>query len=56
MQGSLYELDFKKSFFGSHYDKMKSIKDEYDPTSLFVVPSGMGSDEWDGELVCRRHD
>jgi len=55
-EGSLYERDFKKSFFGSHYDRLKSIKDEYDPTSLFVVPSGVGSDEWDGELICRRYN
>jgi len=51
---SRYELDFKKSFFGTHYDKLKSIKDKYDPHSLFVVPFGVGSDEWDGELVCGR--
>ncbi|KAF8800845.1 FAD-binding domain-containing protein [Phlegmacium glaucopus] len=55
-EGSLHELDFKKSFFGDHYDKLETIKDKYDPTSLFVVASGVGSDEWDGELVCRRHD
>jgi len=53
-QGSLHELDFKKSFFGVHYDKLKWIKNEYDPTSLFVVASGVGSEEWDEQLVCRR--
>ncbi|KAF8811570.1 hypothetical protein BYT27DRAFT_7208317 [Phlegmacium glaucopus] len=26
-EGSLHELDFKKSFFGIHYDKLESIKD-----------------------------
>jgi hypothetical protein len=53
-EGSLHELDFKKSFFGSHYDKLKLIKDKYDPTSLFVVPAGVGSDDWDRELICKR--
>lgn len=55
-QGSLHELDFKKSFFGSHYDKLESIKVKYDPASLFVVASGVGSEKWDEELVCKLHD
>ena len=53
-QGSLYERDFKKSYFGSHYPKLKKIKETYDPSSLFVVASGVGSDEWDAELRCRK--
>ncbi|KIM38049.1 hypothetical protein M413DRAFT_13018 [Hebeloma cylindrosporum] len=53
-EGSLYERDFKKSYFGSHYPKLKKIKDKYDPSSLFVVASGVGSDEWDAELRCRK--
>ncbi|KAJ3494162.1 hypothetical protein NLJ89_g10865 [Agrocybe chaxingu] len=53
-EASLYEKDFKKSFFGSHYPKLRSIKAKYDPQSLFVVPRGVASDEWDSELRCRR--
>jgi len=52
-EGSLYELDFQKSYFGDHYNKLESIKDEYDPSSLFVVASGVGSEKWDEELICR---
>ncbi|KAF8963273.1 hypothetical protein BDZ97DRAFT_1661819 [Flammula alnicola] len=52
-EGSLHERDFKKSFFGSHYSKLKDIKTKYDPTSLFVVVSGVGSDDWDKDLRCR---
>ncbi|KAJ3505295.1 hypothetical protein NLJ89_g7493 [Agrocybe chaxingu] len=51
-EGSLYEKDFKKSFFGDHYTNLKDIKSKYDPTSLFVVPLGVGSDEWDSDLRC----
>ena len=36
-----------------HYDKLEWIKNKYDPTSLFVVASGVGSDKWDEQLVCR---
>ncbi|PPQ90234.1 hypothetical protein CVT25_012993 [Psilocybe cyanescens] len=52
-EASLHERDFKKSFFGSHYARLKDIKEIYDPTSLFVVASGIGSDDWDGALECR---
>lgn len=51
---SRYELDYKKSFYGSHYGQLKSIKEKYDPTSLFVVAFGVGSDEWDRDLECGR--
>lgn len=53
-QASLFEPDFKHSFFGSHYDALRDIKRVYDPIDLFVVAEGVGSDEWDKELRCRR--
>jgi len=52
-EASRYELNWKKSFFGSHYDKLRSIKAKYDPNSLFIVWEGVGSDEWDSSLNCR---
>ncbi|KAF9524365.1 FAD binding domain-containing protein [Crepidotus variabilis] len=51
-EGSLFERDFKKTFYGSHYTALRNIKFKYDPSSLFVVANGIGSDEWDKELVC----
>ncbi|KDR72544.1 hypothetical protein GALMADRAFT_213094 [Galerina marginata CBS 339.88] len=53
-EGSLHEHDFKKSFFGAHYSKLKDIKAKYDPSSLFVVALGVGSDDWDQNLQCLR--
>ena len=41
------------TFFGRHYDTLKEIKARYDPTGLFLVAEGVGSDEWDKELKCR---
>ncbi|KAF9450775.1 FAD-binding domain-containing protein [Macrolepiota fuliginosa MF-IS2] len=51
-EASLYEPDFRKSFFGSHYDRLRSIKRKYDPGSLFLVAEGVGSEDWDGSLIC----
>ncbi|TFK31866.1 hypothetical protein BDQ12DRAFT_693389 [Crucibulum laeve] len=52
-EASLYEKDFQKTFFGAHYKKLKAIKNKYDPKGLFIVASGVGSDDWDSSLNCR---
>lgn len=52
-EASAYEFDFKKSFFGRHYDQLKRIKNKYDPYGFFVVHEGVGSDDWDATLNCR---
>ncbi|KAK2460204.1 hypothetical protein APHAL10511_007795 [Amanita phalloides] len=54
-EASLYEKDFKKTFFGSHYDLLKKIKNEHDADDLFLVAEGVGSDDWDKSLNCRLH-
>ncbi|EAU82222.2 FAD binding domain-containing protein [Coprinopsis cinerea okayama7 len=53
-EAMLHKEDFKKSFFGSHYDRLKKIKAKVDPESLFLVPLGVGSEDWDKDLVCPR--
>ncbi|KAF5349637.1 hypothetical protein D9756_008853 [Leucocoprinus leucothites] len=52
-EASLYEPDFKKAFFGSHYNQLRQIKQKYDPKSLFIVAEGVGSEDWNGDLTCR---
>jgi hypothetical protein len=48
----LYEKDFEKTFFGSHYPRLKAIKRKYDENDLFLVAEGVGSDDWDKLLNC----
>lgn len=52
-EASLYEKDFKKTFFGSHYPRLKDIKRKYDQDDIFLVAEGVGSDDWDKSLNCR---
>ncbi|KAF9555546.1 hypothetical protein CPC08DRAFT_726336 [Agrocybe pediades] len=52
--GSLYEKEFKKSYFRSHYADLKAIKKQYDPASLFWVASGVGSEDWGEDLNWRK--
>ncbi|KAF9467718.1 hypothetical protein BDZ94DRAFT_980876 [Collybia nuda] len=52
-EASLYEENPEKTFFGSHYKKLRAIKAKYDKDSIFVVAGGVGSEDWDGSLNCR---
>ena len=53
LQASMFEPDPAHSFFGAHYDTLREIKAKYDPDDLFVVAQGVGSREWDKDLLCR---
>jgi len=53
-EASMFEPNPKFTFFGNHYDKLKAIKNLYDPIGLFVVREGVGSDDWDASLNCRK--
>ena len=47
---------WKQVFYGENYDRLKAIKDKYDPNGIFYGHTAVGSDEWtvkqDGRL-CR---
>ena len=47
------EPNFQTTFYGPNYNKLLSIKRKYDPHGLFIVNSGVGSEEWDADGFCR---
>jgi hypothetical protein len=47
------EADFQSTFFGPNYPKLSDIKTKYDPTDLFIVKAGVGSERWDKDGLCR---
>lgn len=49
-----YELDFQDSFWGENYPKLYQLKQKWDPHNLFIVRSGVGSEDWDDEGMCRK--
>ncbi|KAH7909424.1 hypothetical protein BJ138DRAFT_1155354 [Hygrophoropsis aurantiaca] len=51
-EASLFEENWQYAFFGTHYPRLKAIKDKYDPHRLFIVAEGVGSEEWDSDLNC----
>lgn len=47
------EPNWQQAFFGSHYDRLKKIKNAVDPKHLFICHQCVGSDDWDESLKCR---
>ena len=41
-----FEESWQESFWGPNYARLKTIKEKYDPTSLFFVHHGVGSENW----------
>ena len=53
-EADVREPDFQTTFFGTNYPRLRGIKDIYDPENIFIVPAGVGSEDWDEGLFCRR--
>ncbi|KAI8824010.1 uncharacterized protein EV422DRAFT_518598 [Fimicolochytrium jonesii] len=47
------EPNYRDAFFGNHYAKLLSIKNQYDPTGLFVCKKCVGSEGWTDDGNCR---
>ncbi|KAB8231458.1 FAD-dependent oxidoreductase [Aspergillus alliaceus] len=50
-----YEPDFQVEFWGKNYQRLYQIKQKWDPTGLFIVRKGVGSEDWDDAGLCRVH-
>jgi FAD/FMN-containing dehydrogenase len=45
--------DWQEAFWGSNYPRLAEVKRTYDPTGLFFVHHGVGSDEWSADGFTR---
>ena len=52
-----FNKNFAKDFYGDSYEKLRKIKEKYDPNESMFVLAGVGSDAWDYNLdtgkLCR---
>lgn len=46
-ESSFRQKNWKETFFGSNYDRLLSIKKQWDSNSFFYGLNGVGSDTWD---------
>lgn len=51
-EADVREPDFQTTFFGSNYQRLLSVKAQYDPKDLFIVRAGVGSERWDSAGMC----
>lgn len=45
--------NWQEWFWGGKYARLQDIKRKWDPNGLFIVPLGVGSEEWDADGMCR---
>lgn len=48
-ESNFFEKDWPHSYWGSNYARLASVKKKYDPTGLFFVHNGVGSEEWSAD-------
>jgi FAD/FMN-containing dehydrogenase len=41
-----FEKEWQRAFWGDNYARLRAIKKRYDPSGLFFVHHGVGSEEW----------
>jgi FAD/FMN-containing dehydrogenase len=45
-ESNYFEPDWRESYWGASYKALLAVKQKYDPTGLFFVHHGVGSDVW----------
>ncbi|KAI0386910.1 FAD binding domain-containing protein [Hypomontagnella monticulosa] len=45
-EGNSDQADWKDAFYGDNYERLKKIKEKWDPSSVFYTHTGVGSEDW----------
>jgi FAD/FMN-containing dehydrogenase len=52
-ESNFFERSWQRSFWGPNYARLREVKAKYDPTGLFFVHHGVGSEEWSADGFTR---
>jgi FAD/FMN-containing dehydrogenase len=52
-ESNFFQQDWQHSYWGSNYARLASVKKRYDPSGLFFVHNGVGSEEWSADGFTR---
>ncbi|HZC31855.1 MAG TPA: BBE domain-containing protein, partial [Candidatus Bathyarchaeia archaeon] len=55
-ESDFFIADWQEAFWGSNYEKLVAVKRNYDPTGLFFVHHGVGSEDWSADGFTRVGD
>ena len=53
-ESNFFQENWQQAYWGSNYAHLAAVKNKYDPTGLFFVHNGVGSDEWSEDGFVRR--
>jgi FAD/FMN-containing dehydrogenase len=45
-ESNFFNAEWRRAYWGEHYARLRVIKDRYDPSGLFFVHHGVGSEDW----------
>lgn len=45
-EADFQEPDWQQTFYGANYARLLSIRNKFDPESIFYAPTAVGSDKW----------
>jgi FAD/FMN-containing dehydrogenase len=48
-ESNYFEKQWQRSYWGSNHARLARIKKKYDPTGLFFVHNGVGSEGWSAD-------
>jgi FAD binding domain/Berberine and berberine like len=52
-ESNFFEKDWQEAYWGSNHARLAEIKKKYDPTGLFFVHNGVGSEQWSADGFTR---
>lgn len=52
-ESNYFERNWQRSFWGTNYARLQTLKAKYDPAGLFFVHHGVGSEEWSADGFTR---
>jgi FAD/FMN-containing dehydrogenase len=53
LESDFFERAWQQSFWGSNYPRLAAVKKHYDPSGLFFVRHGVGSEDWSADGFTR---
>ena len=52
-ESSYFETDWQNAYWGANYVRLLAVKGKYDPSGLFFVHHGVGSEAWSADGFTR---
>jgi FAD/FMN-containing dehydrogenase len=53
-ESDFFQDNFQRAYWGDNYARLASLKKKYDPTGLFFVHNGVGSEDWTDDGFARK--